>query len=415
MNRKRLSAAFVPVLLFLAAGTSSAIPAFARKTGFNCNMCHTAFPELNDFGQRVRDNGYQIPGQAGREPTVFATPPPVAFRTSAGLTATDSDAGSTAGFNLFGFDLLASGVLHKNVSFLLIYTPRVDEPAADFTGRDPAQGGALESANLVFSNLAGPGLNLRIGRFEPAVHAFSSKRSFYLFSPYDVYGFTTPNNANSFDDNQIGVEATGHFRSGFKYGVGFVNGTGANPDNNKAKDVYLNLFQTFGRGDGQTAGQRIGVFGYYGWQPTRVDSAAVSATGEAYGSDNKAFYRVGADASLNWRTLNLELLWMRGEDDKAFNAVAPSEAYAYTGWLAKLDYAALMNNRLVASVMVNRVSPPEADAERQLTAVSGLVRYYLGDWSAVNVALHAEVARRTMGKEDKTTDMLYSLLLDFAF
>jgi hypothetical protein len=415
MKRIPIIMSLVAAELFLAAGPARAIPAFARKHGFNCNMCHTAFPELNDFGQRVRDDGYQIPGQEGREAGVIATPPPIAFRASTGLALAGSDAGSTAGFGLFGFDLLASGVLHKNVSFLIIYTPRLDEPAAAFSGGEPGQTGALESANLVFSNLIPGALNLRIGRFEPAVHAFSSKRSFYLFSPYEAFEFTTPNNTHSFADNQVGVEASGHFRNGFKYGCGIVNGTGANPDNNRNKDVYLNLFQTFGRGDGQTAGQRIGVFGYYGWQPTRVDSAFMSPTGETDGSGNKAFYRIGLDGSFNWKTLNVECLWMKGADDKAFNTIEPNENYAYTGWLAKIDYAALINNRLMASVLFNRVSPPDADEERRVDTMAGLVRYYLGDWSAVNIAVHGEVARRTTGDADKTADTIYSLLLDFSF
>ena len=51
-----------------------AIPAFARKYGFNCMMCHTAYPKLNDWGQRYRDNGYQLPGQEGKEKTVFDSP-----------------------------------------------------------------------------------------------------------------------------------------------------------------------------------------------------------------------------------------------------------------------------------------------------------------------------------------------------
>jgi hypothetical protein len=416
MKRVSIAVLLAGAELFLLAGSSSAIPAYARKYGFNCNMCHTAYPKLNDFGQRFRDDGYQVAGQEGREANVFSTPPPIAMRTSAGLSAYDSKDGSTAGFNLFGLDLLASGVLHKNVSFMLIYTPRIDEPAADYTSKGPSQNGALESAALVFSNIIPNALNLRVGRFEPGFHAFSSKRSYFLFAPYEMYGFTTPASANpfSFDDNQMGLEATGHFRNGFKYGLGFVNGTGANPDNNKNKDVYANLFKTFGRGDGQSAGQRIGVFGYYGWQPT-MEGAVTSPSGENNGLDNKAFYRIGADGSLNWRTWNLELMWMKGLDDKAFHAVDPSKNYEYTGFFAELDWAALMNNRLVASVLYNRVSPPESDAERQISAVSGLVRYYLGDWSAVNVSIHAEATHRTTGKAVKVSENLFALLLDFAF
>ena len=71
MNVKKI---FIILLVLIALplvvpAPGQAIPAFARKYGFNCQMCHTAYPKLNDWGQRYRDNGYQLPGQAGKEKT----------------------------------------------------------------------------------------------------------------------------------------------------------------------------------------------------------------------------------------------------------------------------------------------------------------------------------------------------------
>ena len=43
-----------------AVSNTRAIPAFARKYGLPCSACHTAWPELNNFGQTFRDNGYQL-------------------------------------------------------------------------------------------------------------------------------------------------------------------------------------------------------------------------------------------------------------------------------------------------------------------------------------------------------------------
>jgi hypothetical protein len=229
-------------------------------------MCHTAYSRLNDYGQRFRDNGYQIPGQEGKEKSVFDQPIPVSMRLSLGHTTYSNENGRASSFNLYGFDLLAAGVLHKNISFLLIYTPRVDFPASNYDGPNvldnkPSQQGSLESVSLIFSNVIRDALNIRVGRFEPAYHVFSSKRSYYLFQPYEVYTLTTPSNNYSFDENQIGIEATGHFRCGFKYVAGVVNGSGGNPDNNNNKDLYMNVVQTIGRGDGQT----FGITRYGGW------------------------------------------------------------------------------------------------------------------------------------------------------
>jgi hypothetical protein len=403
-----------------------AIPAFARKYGFNCMMCHTAYPKLNDWGQRYRDNGYQLPGQQGREKNVFDTPTPIALRTSTGFNGysmkPNEDTGSqaTGGFGFRGLDLLAAGVLHKNVSVLLIYTPRIDEPFADYTGSGESQSGALESASIIFSNVVPDALNVRVGRFEPAYHLMSSKRSYYLVSGYDVYGFPTANNNFVFDDNQIGCEATGHFKCGFKYGAGIVNGTGAAPDNNKFKDAYLTVSQTIGAGDGQSAGQRIGAFVYYGRQPLLpVDSlrTLVAPTGEYAGVNNKAFYRYGGAASLNWKTLNLGAVYVRGLDDKALNALDPAKDYEFNGGFVELDYAGMLNNRLVASALYNWITPPDYDEmSGKLSAYSALVRYYLGDWTAVNVALHGEYSYRKMELGETTmTENLYSMLVDFAF
>ena len=407
------------VIMLLMPEGADAIPAFARKHGFNCNMCHTAYPKLNDFGQRVRANGYQIPGQEGKEKSVFDTPPPIAFRTFAGAAGYDRDEFTTWGFELGGLDVLGAGVMHKNVSFLFIYTPRIDEPSADFTGSgggtNPAQLGALESANIVFSNVVKDMLNVRFGRFEPSYHPFSSKRTYYLGTPYDIYTFTTPGCPFVFDDNQVGVELTGHARCGGSYGLGLVNGTGASPDDNKSKDVYLTMAKTFGPGAGQSAGQRVGVFGYYGRTPLVLPASAVAPGGEASGDRNTPFYRFGADASLNWKTFNLQVLYLKGTDDKDLNPLDPTEDYEYDGGLAQLDYAGLANNRLVVSALYNWVAPPSYDDDREVKSYSGLVRYYWGDWSAVNVALHGEYTHREIGCSDPVKENAASLMIDFAF
>jgi hypothetical protein len=397
----------------------TAIPAFARKHGFNCNMCHTAYPKLNDFGQRFRNNGYQIPGQSGLENTVFETPLPLALRTTAGHTISTNAGGTTAGFGLYGLDLLAAGVLHKNISFMFIYTPRIDEPAADFHGPDnganPAQNAAIETASLVFSNLAGEKLNLRIGRFEPAYHLFSSKRPYYIMQTYEVYAFAPGSNPFAFADNQIGIEASGRFKPGLSYSLGLINGTGGVPDNNTGKDFYVTLSKTFGKGEGQSAGQRLGVFGYFGRQPTDFTGIVVGPTGEANGKENRSFYRLGGSLSLNWKMVNLQALVMKGSDNKAFNIADPARDYSFWGGFVQLDCAALANNRLVASLLYNWVQPPDYSRTNRVTGYGALLRYYLGSWPAVNIALHAEYSHRTLGVDNPVKDDVFTLLLDFDF
>ena len=36
------------------------IPAFARKYGVSCNLCHMPFPKLTEFGENFAGNGFQF-------------------------------------------------------------------------------------------------------------------------------------------------------------------------------------------------------------------------------------------------------------------------------------------------------------------------------------------------------------------
>ena len=64
----------------LPGGNVRAIPAFARKYGLPCSACHTAWPELNNFGQVFRDNGYQLMND--RDSPIWQNPSywPITFR-----------------------------------------------------------------------------------------------------------------------------------------------------------------------------------------------------------------------------------------------------------------------------------------------------------------------------------------------
>ena len=137
-----------------------AIPAFARKYGFNCMMCHTAYPKLNDWGQRYRDNGYQLPGQVGqgKDGVRYAIRPsrsgprPASTATARSRTRTRTIGrreASGSGGSIFS--PRASSTRTSPCSS--IYTPRIDEPFADYTGAGASQPGALESASIIFSNI----------------------------------------------------------------------------------------------------------------------------------------------------------------------------------------------------------------------------------------------------------------------
>lgn len=55
--------------VWIGAGDAWAIPAWARKYGVSCNVCHRPnVPRLNDYGHRFRKLGYRVPEEVGQQP-----------------------------------------------------------------------------------------------------------------------------------------------------------------------------------------------------------------------------------------------------------------------------------------------------------------------------------------------------------
>src|ERR1700681_3366136 len=76
-----LGAALVLVFLILSGSqNANALPAFARKYGLRCSACHESWPMLNYFGQKFKDNGYQLMND--RDAPIWQNPSywPVTFR-----------------------------------------------------------------------------------------------------------------------------------------------------------------------------------------------------------------------------------------------------------------------------------------------------------------------------------------------
>src|ERR1700732_3444157 len=108
--------------------SANALPAFARKYGLRCSACHESWPMLNYFGQKFKDNGYQLMND--RDAPIWQNPSywPVTFRilpiwhrVSTGKVAVDTAPGGTtepritsSGFDISGLDFHTGGTLEKN-------------------------------------------------------------------------------------------------------------------------------------------------------------------------------------------------------------------------------------------------------------------------------------------------------------
>src|SRR5271156_2622922 len=211
------AAALALVFLLLGASQSaSAIPAFARKYGLRCSACHESWPMLNFFGQKFKDNGYQLMND--RDAPIWQNPgywpvtfrmTPIWHRVSTNLVATDqSPTGeqkvTSSGFDLSGLDFHTGGTLEKNFSFYLL-------PSSDPTGAFH-----FETVMARLDNIGGsPWINVKLGKFE-LDNLLSEKRILTLTGNggiYQLYHFIPLHDGNIFGqigDNQLGVEWLGH-------------------------------------------------------------------------------------------------------------------------------------------------------------------------------------------------------------
>src|SRR6266851_7764695 len=60
-------------LMIASVPKTSAIPAFSRKYQTSCTTCHSNYPELNDFGEAFKKNGFKFP----KDDETFVKEPPV--------------------------------------------------------------------------------------------------------------------------------------------------------------------------------------------------------------------------------------------------------------------------------------------------------------------------------------------------
>ena len=206
----------VTFLIMAASQPANALPAFARKYGLRCSACHESWPMLNFFGQKFKDNGYQLMND--RDSPIWQNPgywpvtfriTPIWHRVSTNKVTTDqSSTGeqkiTSSGFDLSGLDFHTGGTLEKNFSFYVL-------PSSDSTASFHFETVMARMDNIGNS----PWFNVKFGKFE-LDNLLSEKRILTLTGNggiYQLYHFIPQNDGNIFGqmgDNQLGLEVMGH-------------------------------------------------------------------------------------------------------------------------------------------------------------------------------------------------------------
>ncbi len=372
-----------------SAPKASAIPAFSRKYQTSCTTCHNDYPELNDFGEAFKKNGFKFPkddemfvkeppvllgAKAQREAFPKAIFPgelpgslPVAFRYT-GNFAYNSKQPLSQGFlprtDLFvpnTFTAIAAGSFGPRLSFWVD-----DDISAGGSGADGGLGDGYLKVNDVghYLHLPKDALNVRFGQFELDL-PFSQARTINL-SDYDVYGqasaagiLGTTENPLVFAATQRGIEFGGYPNDGnFSWSISLVNGSNDSPAVRNSKDVYVRVSQRFNlerdpnvRKEVQAAGPtgprdhtsiRFGAFYYYGRNALNITHDLFPSL-PAIGTIHEPFYRVGGDFRFKYRHFELYGLGMYGHDmnlvpNTAGTGVEPSTPITFTGGFLQTEY-----------------------------------------------------------------------------
>jgi len=381
---------------YLSVPRASAIPAFSRKYQTSCTTCHNNYPELNDFGEAFKKNGFKFP----KDDAVFVKEPPVLLGAKAQKEAFPEAVypGEIPGFlpiafrysgnfnwnakqpqpveatafvprtDLFvpnTFTIISAGSFGENLAFW------IDNDIS--TGASGANGG-LGDGYLRYNDLGHAlglpknALNVRFGQFELDL-PFTQARTIYP-SAYDVFSQTnvagalgTTNNPFVLGSPQRGIEFGGYPNNGnFTWSVAIIDGTnsayGLAPSTlstRNTKDVYVRVSQKFNlerdpesRNAVQAAGPtgprdhtsiRLGAFYYHGDNQLNYGSSQYSFLGTI----DEPFYRVGGDIRFKYRKMELFGVGMVGHDnnhtvDTVLQQIMDAPAVTYTGGFAGSNF-----------------------------------------------------------------------------
>lgn len=311
-----------------------ALPAFARKYGLRCSACHEAWPMLNYFGQKFKDNGYQLMND--RDAPIWQNPSywPVTFRIipywhreSTNKVQVDTPAGigmgeaqiTSHGFDLSGLDFHTGGTIEKNISFYVL-------PSSDPTGAFH-----FETVMGRFDNLFGSSwLNLKLGKFE--LDNLVSEKRILTLTPisgvYETYHFTPVGDGNIFGqigDNQLGMEVMGHSANDrTRYSAALISSSDGNV-NLQYGNSYSGFFAASHAFDvGKWGTDRVGFYAMIGEAPTyyltnggETDPAnVIPGSGRA----NRPFNREGFVGLFYFNKLDFQVVTQHGWDSAWFGA-----------------------------------------------------------------------------------------------
>lgn len=343
MNRRyaditvALVASAVVAAVFLVPSECEAIPAFGRRHEMSCNVCHSfAYPKLNAFGRRFKENGYQLPpgaedsvrarrqvepGTAIEKLAIFKELPVSVRIQNKILAAHNAD---DEGLSDVEFDfpsnasLIGGGSLYKDVAAFFSWSFAPDSDLHYMF---------LSAHNLWSEQLGEGSLNARIGKF--LLQDWNNPHHRHLTAlGRRITSVQVGQNPFTLESHQEGLQIWGRPNYGpFFYEAAVVGGA-----SNHATGGDLDNFKDFyGRGTWQfNQRHTLGLGGYVGKTEIESDVSGVQRRFE----DNIGIGQADLELDLGRLLFYFQGLYGRHSDPNG-----DGEAVAYWGGHGMAHYA----------------------------------------------------------------------------
>src|SRR5712692_2841046 len=117
-DKQSIGSPYLPRFLAAAAAFGAlsaplgaeAIPVFAHRYGFSCQVCHSTVPQLNSFGQQFEANGFRLPSTPPRGTIPLAVKVNLAY-------SSDPDPSGLPKAQVDEIELLSGGHIGRDVSY----------------------------------------------------------------------------------------------------------------------------------------------------------------------------------------------------------------------------------------------------------------------------------------------------------
>lgn len=240
---------------FLVSSISFAIPAFARKYGFSCEVCHAPIPHLKDFGEEFIANGYQIPDKeparayrdTGDPILLLQRELPLAIRFD-GYLSYEPNSEITSDIRApYLMKILSGGNISKSISYYTYFLLTEEGKVG------------LEDGYLSFNNVFNLPVSIVFGQYRVSDPIKPSKLRM-TFEDYRIYKFKIGESSANLSYDR-GIMATFTTKIGTEIVLQIVNGSGIDipevfdKDNNK--NFAWRIAQSFDN-------LKIGLTGYWG-------------------------------------------------------------------------------------------------------------------------------------------------------